>query len=188
MTSRAIGIYPGHLIGASFGVVFVIVNGGLLGQPAQLLAGVLACIAAAMVLIGFVATIRRGQQPPERDMPRSRTAFLVIVGIEAVLLFGGLALLNQWQPAANVGWIALIVGLHFLAFALWWIPGQRELVVIGAVMSALGVIGLVIAFTSHDEALVQLIAGVGSGLVFLATSCATAMRVLLDRGPETQPE
>ena len=31
--------------------------------------------------------------------------------VAAVALFGGLALLNYWQPSAVVGWIALVVGL-----------------------------------------------------------------------------
>ncbi len=159
-------------------MVFIFINGGLLGQPAHLIANVLAVIAGVVILIGFVATIRRGQRPPQHDLPRSHVAFWVIVAIEAVLLFGGLMLLNQFQPAANVGWIALIVGLHFLAFTLWWIPGQRELLVIGAVMAPLGVIGLVIAFTLHDVALVQFVSGFGSGLVLLGASLGTAVRVI----------
>jgi hypothetical protein len=178
MTSRANGIYVGHLIGASFGVVFVVRNGGLLGGPAHLIASVLAVIAATVVLIAFIATTRRGQRPPAHDLPRSHVAFWVIVAIEVVLLFGGLAVLNAIEPAANVGWIALIVGLHFLAFTLWWIPGQRELVVIGAIMIPLGVAGLVIAFTLHDVVLVEFISGFWSGVVLLATSAATAARVL----------
>ncbi|MFF2277848.1 hypothetical protein [Agromyces sp. NPDC058126] len=181
-TAGASGVYPGHLIGASFGAVFVSVNSGLLGQPLQLIATVLAVLAATVVLAGFVATVRRGQRPPERDRARSHLAFWVIVAIEAVLLFGGLAVLNRVEPAANVAWIALVVGLHFLAFARWWVRGQRELIVIGAVMTALGVVGMVLAVTTHDAPLVQLIAGVGSGLVLLGTSTATALRVLAGRG------
>lgn len=179
MTSRASGIYVGHLIGASFGVVFIVRNGGLLGGPAQLIASVLAAIAVTVVLIAFIATIRRGERPPARDLPRSHVAFWVIVALEVVLLFGGLALLNVIEPAANVGWIALIVGLHFLAFTLWWIPGQRELVVIGAIMVALGVAGLAIAFSTHDVALVEFVSGFWSGVVLVATAAATAVRVLV---------
>ncbi|MFF2273481.1 hypothetical protein ACFVTX_14475 [Agromyces sp. NPDC058136] len=181
-TSRASGIYPGHVIGASFGVVFVIANTALLGQPAQLVIGALGVVAAVVVVAGFIATIRRGGRPPAQDLARSHVAFWVIVAIEAALLFGGLAVLNRIEPAANVGWIALIVGLHFLAFALWWVRGQRELLVVGAVMASLGAIGLVIAFTTHDAALVQLVAGFGSGLVLLGTSTATAVRVLTGGG------
>ncbi|MGH3705749.1 MAG: hypothetical protein ACRDT9_14035 [Agromyces sp.] len=178
MTSQASGIYVGHLIGASFGAVFVIRNGGLLGQPGQLVASVLAVLAAVVILIGFIATIRRGQRPPAQDLPRSRAAFWVIVVIEAALLFGGLAFLNRVEPAANVGWIALVAGVHFLAFTLWWIPGQRELLVIGAVMVPLGIIGLVIAVTTHDAVLVEFVSGFGSGVVLLGASLATALRVI----------
>ncbi|MFB6612322.1 hypothetical protein ACFCVO_18515 [Agromyces sp. NPDC056379] len=179
MTSQASGIYVGHLIGASFGAVFVIRNSGLLGQPGQLIASVLAVLAAVVILVGFISTIRRGQRPPAQDLPRSRAAFWVIVVIEAVLLFGGLALLNRVEPAANVGWIALVVGVHFLAFTLWWIPGQRELLVIGAVMVPLGIVGLVIAVTTHDAVLVEFVSGFGSGIVLLGASLATAVRVIV---------
>jgi hypothetical protein len=94
----------------------------------------------------------------------------VIVAIEVVALFGGLAVVNKVEPSATTPWIALVVGLHFVAFSIWWLRGQREMLAIGLLMVALAVVGGILAFTQDDRPLVALISGFGSGLVLLGSA------------------
>ncbi|MFC0628841.1 hypothetical protein [Kribbella deserti] len=162
---KLIPAQPGHLVGAAFGFVFVLLNSTGLGSPGRTIAIVLAALLAAVVLFAF---IRGGK--PARPENQSTQGYFVIVAIEVVFLFGGLRVINDVEPAAAAAWIALVVGMHFVAFSVWWLRGNREMFVIGVLMTVLAVIGLVIAFTQHDESLVDLIAGFGSGVVLLGSA------------------
>src|SRR5690606_14266526 len=82
-------------------------------------------------------------------------------------LFGGLAVIRSVQPAAALGWIALIVGLHFIPMAWLWPTGRAELLAIGITMAVLGVIGLGLAFVDGDGPLVALVFGGGAGGILL---------------------
>ncbi len=173
------GTQPGHVIGASFGLVFVILNTTRLGSPGRPIAIALAAIAMAIVIASFVRTLRQGK--PERPQNQSARGYVAIVAIEVVALFGGLALINRLQPSAATAWIALVVGLHFVAFSIWWLRGQREMLVIGLLMVALAVIGGVVALTQDDRPLVALISGFGSGVVLLGSSVRSVFRTPADQ-------
>lgn len=105
----------------------------------------------------------------------------MVVALEALALFGGLAVLRPIEPAAALGWIALVVGVHFLPLAGLWPEGRTQLLWIASLMSALGVLGLVLAFTVHDAVLVAVVSGVGSGLVLLGWSLGQSLRTLIGR-------
>ena len=156
------------MVGASFGLVFVILNTERLGSAGRLIAIAVAVLAMALVLASFVRTLRQGK--PERPENQSARGYLVIVAVEVVALFGGLAVVNKVEPSATTPWIALVVGLHFVAFSIWWLRGQREMLAIGLLMVALAVDGGILAFTQDDRPLVALISGFGSGLVLLGSA------------------
>jgi len=177
------GTQPGHVVGASFGLVFVILNTGRLGTPGRPIAIALAVVAMAVVLASFVRTLRQGK--PERPENQSARGYVVIVGIEVVALFGGLAVVNQVEPAAVTSWIALVVGLHFVAFSIWWLRGQREMLVIGLLMVALALAGGAVALIQNDRPLVALISGFGSGVVLLGSSVLSAFRTPADQPAAT---
>ncbi|MEW9531940.1 hypothetical protein [Microbispora sp. NPDC049125] len=90
----------------------------------------------------------------------------LIVAAEAVLLFGGIALLRSWDAPeqANVAWIAVVVGVHFIVLAPIW--KQTSILVPGVILTLLGVAGLVMANTSA-VAWVPIVSGVLSGLTLL---------------------
>jgi hypothetical protein len=166
----------GHLIGGSFGLVFILVNGGLLPAAVQWAVGIAAVAAFGFVLVAFVVRVGRGAA--ERPEGGFTGRYWLIVGAEAVLLFGGLALVRAVEPAAALGWIALIVGLHFIPMAWLWAAGRSEFLTIGIVMAALGVVGLALAFVTGNAPLVALIAGVGSGAVLLGSAVLAAVLAL----------
>ncbi|MFC9086045.1 hypothetical protein [Nocardiopsis dassonvillei] len=65
---------------------------------------------------------------------------------------------------ANVAWIALAVGLHFLPLARHW--RTRSLLAVAVYMSVLGSAGLAMALTGHPD-WVPLVSGVVTGLGML---------------------
>ncbi|MFI6909846.1 hypothetical protein ACIBKY_51885 [Nonomuraea sp. NPDC050394] len=162
----------GLLVGAVFGAVFVVVNaqeplGGAVAAVLRVLAGL---AAASVVAMWFVAV--RRERPVRERGPRPNMfgkGYLVVVAAEAVLLFGGLRVLAAWGvPAqANVAWVAFVVGVHFVALAPIW--KDWAIAVPGAVLTVLGVAGLVMAATA-GLAWVPFVSGVLSGAVLLAGS------------------
>lgn len=172
----------GHVIGGAFGLAFIIANSGPLPGVLRLSLVVAAGAALALTLFSFARGISNGSVTrPEGSDERFDRRYGVIVVIEAVALFGGMALLNQVRPSAIVGWIALVVGLHFFGLARLWKSGSTEITYVAFAMTALGAAGLVIAFTSDSLDTVGLVAGVGSGVVLLASSLTGAVRTLFPR-------
>ncbi|MBD3144572.1 hypothetical protein IEQ31_15435 [Microbispora camponoti] len=177
----------GLLIGGVFGVVFVFVN----SQPplGHALALVLR-IAAAVALAGVVATWflsagrarSTGAEPGIGEGGKAGkmfgVGFAVVVVIEAVALFGGIAVLRALDrpEESNVAWIAVVVGVHFVALGPIW--KDRTIMVPGAVLTVLGVAGLVMTATSA-VAWVPLVSGVLSGVTLLAGCLAAAGRGLV---------
>ena len=94
--------------------------------------------------------------------------------VAAVALFGGLALLNYWQPSAVVGWIALVVGLHFFGLARLWKSGSAEINLLALGLTILRVVGIV-----------ALVSGVGSGVGLLASSLKGAISLFIRRQPHS---
>jgi hypothetical protein len=169
--------YVGHVIGASFGLVFVVVNSSSMGSALRGVVCALAGAAFAAVLAAFARTVGAERRSETRGGPFGfDRRYWLIVAVEAVALFGGLAVLTRIEPAAAIGWIALVVGVHFIPLSRLWPEGRRQILAIGVAMTALGIVGLVLAFATHEQSLVALVSGVGSGAVLLGTSLTSALR------------
>lgn len=165
----------GHVVGAVFGLVFVIANTGSLDELVRTVATVAACLAFAFVVIAFIAAIRSGVRASTEHGERLERRYLLIVAVETVVLFGGLAILRPIEPAVTLGWIALVVGLHFIPFVSLWPRGRAQFYVLAATLTMLGVLGLVFAFTTHDAQLVALVSGGGSGVALLTLGVVSAI-------------
>ncbi|MFI6298591.1 hypothetical protein ACIBEJ_43850 [Nonomuraea sp. NPDC050790] len=172
----------GLLVGAVFGAVFVVVNAQEpLGGAVAAVLRVLACLAAAGVgAMWFMAVKRARTTNTARTAPRGGMfgkGYLVVVAAEVVLLFGGLRVLTAWEVPvqANVAWVAFVVGVHFVALAPVW--KDWTIAVPGAVLTGLGVAGLVMAGTA-GLAWVPFVSGVLSGVVLLAGSLTSGWREL----------
>lgn len=169
----------GHVIGGSFGMAFIIANS--MPMPTFLRAVIVAAAVTIMTLtlVAFGRSAADGSLArQDRGTERFNRQYWVIVAIEVVFLFGGMALLNQWRPSAIVGWIAFVVGLHFFWLARLWSSGSREISLVAAGLTVLGVAGLTVAFTTDSRDAVALISGVGSGVVLLAGSLTAAVSSL----------
>lgn len=174
---RAAPTYVGHVIGASFGVVFVVLTSSHLGPALRSVACALAGAAFAVVLAAFVRTVtaerRSESRAPVVGFDRRHR---LVVAVAAVALLGGLAVLGRVEPAAVPGWVALVVGVHLVPLTRLGVPGRRQILSIGVAMAALGLVGVVLAFGTHDESLVAVASGVGSGAVLLGSTLMSALR------------
>ncbi|MEE2039205.1 hypothetical protein Q8791_18480 [Nocardiopsis sp. CT-R113] len=162
--------FAGFLVGAGFGLAFVLANSGPpLPSAVALVLRVLA-VAALVAIVALVVSIgRRPVGEPGPDAPRMRfdAFFAVVLVVEVVALVGGIQVLRMLDAPmqANVAWIALVVGLHFLPLARHW--RTRSFAYAAATISALGLAGLVMAFTGYPE-WVPFVSGVVNGAGMLA--------------------
>ena len=176
MISSFPGTYVGHLIIASFGLVFVGVNSGSLNDGLRVTTIALAAVAFLIIAAAFVHTLRNWNDvAPGIAATRFNKTFGVVVAIEVVALFGGARFINSVEPSAILGWVALVVGLHLVALAIWWMPGQLGFLYSGVALTLLGIAGLVIGFLTQETDTVALLSGVGSGIVFLVTGLLAAL-------------
>lgn len=156
----------GSVVAATFGLVFVVVNGGPLPRRLSLGLGV----GAAVALLGVLFAVRRRPDcgpTTERPSAGLSRGFWLVVAVEALAIVEGLALLRGPLHAAHaaVAWVSLVVGAHFFALAVLW----KDVVFhwLGAGVSASGGLGLVLAAAGSGAAPVDLVAGVLPGAILL---------------------
>lgn len=167
----------GHLVGAFFGALFVVLNAGLLGTVGHVVAAVVAIAAVAVVILAYLRVRRSTGSTGMFEMTRS---YRVVVGVEVVALVVGIAVLGRFAPQLNVPWIVLVVGLHFLAFARWWPDGAGVFAVLGAAMVVLALAGGVVGVLGGPDSapVAQFVSGFLTGVGMLLGLAVPAVRRL----------
>jgi hypothetical protein len=151
-----------RLIGAVFGLLFILVNAGTAGSPWSWIirgAGVVAAAAVGWTL---------ARRPEVVLAPRSSAirVYWWCVLAEVVALFAGTRLLDAGGHGEyGVAWVAFIVGLHFLPFSWAW--RHPEFIELGFALMTLATIGAVLGLVGAGDASIALVAGVGSGTALL---------------------
>jgi len=193
MANPTRGVVTGGLIATVFGVVFVIADSGhvpgsvaLVVRIAVLTAGACLVVVAlrqfrpmphAGTLGGDGVLLDRATADSAARAPCFSRGYWLIVLLEVSALFGGLRLLSAvwgWERF-GVAWVATVVGVHF--FGLGWLWRLARFHVLGAVIACLGIAGLVGAASGASVAAVEVISGIASGVVLLAS---TAWALLSD--------
>jgi len=188
VSHRSEGFVAGSVVALTFGTVFVLVNSGGLAAPWPLVIRVTGLIVAALLIAGIVLAVRRGSAPAPAPAPASgfvSRRYWLIVALEAVALFGGLAIINGvlHHTAISIAWVALVVGVHFFGLArIWRMPLYHWL---GAAMTVLGLAGFLIDALGGSAAMVGLMAGVGSGMALYAAVGVALGNALLSPAPAT---
>lgn len=164
----------GALIGAVFGLVFVVVNSDELGQPAATVLR-LAGLAASVGVVVAVFRAPRVSVRPEQQFFGLR--YWLLVAGEVVAIAAGLAVLNGPLDAsyAGVAWVALVVGVHFLPMGRMFGVGLFR--PLGLALAACGAVGLVLAASGAGEPAVAAVGGVLPGALLLGFSWWAAVRV-----------
>jgi Na+-transporting methylmalonyl-CoA/oxaloacetate decarboxylase gamma subunit len=176
----------GAFIGAVFGAAFVVVNAHApLPEPFGVILSILAILAVCAIAAMSVVIRRRDQRetPPEPASGASMfgRGYRWVVLAEVVALVGGIAVLRLLRAPeeANVAWIALVVGVHFIALAPVW--KRVSIGVVGGILAVAGVAGLVMTATPA-VAWVPIVSGVASGVTLLASSTWAVARVASSAG------
>ncbi len=170
------------LIGGGFGLDFVLPNAGAPLAPAAadaLRIASLVLFAALLVLIGVNwVRARRVAAPGDGRRNLFGARYWLIVVAEVVLIAGGRAAVAALHgpQQLDVAWTALVVGLHFVAFAALgvWGGSIRSL---GLTIAALGASGIALALTPQVS-WVPLASGVSSGFALLIGSLHWNLRSL----------
>lgn len=167
----AAGAEIGALIGAGFGLLFLIINSSqfsTLGRTLVIALGVLAFAGIAVFAARGLVRSRDAAPASKNDRrgPPFGRAYWIIVLIEAVLLFAGARLLSSLgHPELGVAWVAVVVGTHF--YALGRVFGLDRFHVLATVVTLCGIGGF-IAFFAAAPAFIPVISGVISGFALLA--------------------
>lgn len=170
----------GAVIGGAFGLVFAVANARTpLGATVATLFRILAVGAFITLVLARRHALRhrRGGRSAPATRLFGRRYWLIVAGEVGLLIAGYVALSASGAPdQAGVAWIALIVGLHFVAFR---VAGVWEG---GTVLSAsplviLGAAGLAMV-AAGAATWVPLVSGVLSGFTLLTGSLTVALREL----------
>jgi hypothetical protein len=175
----------GNLIGSSFGLAFILANLGALPETLAWIIRILAIVAAVGLFVrllrGYPAA---GPVEPGREMAPQTAMFgsgyWVIVAGEVIVGLLGLVMFNtvlDW-PVANVPWIVLVVGIHFVLLARVW--HEQSIQALGLALSVLGVVGFVLAALNVSVSGVRLVTGVGAGVVLLGAAWWAALQSTTD--------
>ncbi|HEX2903781.1 MAG TPA: hypothetical protein VHO01_10045 [Jatrophihabitans sp.] len=160
------------LIGAVFGLVYILVNAGKLPDtPAIILR-----IAAILVFVAVYLAIRH--LPADDDEPsasRFDRRYWTVVATELIAGLVGVAVVAGplHHEEASVAWISLVVGVHFVELARIW--AHPRLTVLGGAIAACGVLGLVLAFAHGTDEAVAVTGGILPGTVLLLASWLAAL-------------
>lgn len=163
------GNQVGMIIGGTFGLVFVLVNGAALGTPAGT---VVQGLGVAVFVALLVALIRqRGGEAGGRPPQFSRAYWLVVLA-EFVAIFAGAQVLGA-LGLPGLPWVTFVVGVHFLPLARMW--RTPPLAWVGGLLAVCGVAGLVVAIAGGSGVAVAFVAGVVPGFVLLAGALSGAV-------------
>ncbi|GAA4787276.1 hypothetical protein GCM10023200_21820 [Actinomycetospora chlora] len=167
----------GDLVGAFFGTLFVVLNAGLLGPVGHVVAALVALACGVTVVVAY-RRARRGTG--DAGMFPLTRSYRLIVTVEVVALFGGAILLGRLAPQFSVPWVVLVVGVHFLALARWWLVGARPFLVLGAVLTVVALARAAVAAVGGPASAptAAFVAGVGAGVVMLGGTTPRAIRSL----------
>lgn len=156
-----------RVIGAFFGLAFVLINASAAPTPWSWVLRVLGIAA----FVGAVLRLRRLGEITVRPRPSAIRIYWASVILEAAALVLGTRLLaDGGHGAYGVAWVAFVVGVHFLPFA--WAFRQPAFRPLGLALIVLAVVGAVTGLLGAGKMGVALVAGVGAGLALLTFAAA----------------
>jgi hypothetical protein len=156
----------GSIVGAVFGLVYVLVNAGPLPRAVGVPLQGLGLAAFAVVLLAVARADDHGGRPPNAG---SQGAYWLVVAAVIAALAAGLAALNGPldAPQAGVAWVSFVVGVHFVALgAVFREPFFHRL---GGAIGVCGLVGLAFAAAAAGAETIAVVSGIVPGALLLAS-------------------
>lgn len=171
----------GGLVVLVFGLIFVEADLSGLSSGVQTTVRIVALI-VALALFSVINRARRAAGATRGEFGRQ---YWTIVAVEVVALLAGIVVINSVFGAheLTVPWIAVVVGVHFFAFIRLW--GSRVYLVLGVVVTLLGVAGFVVYALGGSLLTIRLVSGICSGIVLYLAAANSLLRM---RGAGAQPQ
>jgi hypothetical protein len=163
------------VLGAVFGLIYVVANARMLPSPYEPLLHVLGVIA----FVAVVVALRRASPKQAESIGTGRNfgrGYWLVVVAEVVAGVAGVVLLNGPidLPHGVLPWVSFVVGAHFFGLAKVW--GESSLGWLGAGIAVLGAFGLGLASAGASDATIAFVAGVCPGGLLLTGSLWGAAR------------
>jgi hypothetical protein len=174
------GVLTASIITAAFGTAWAL--WGASGLPAAAQGPVTATgIVAGVIIISRAVRLRRTAPAPAASMFRSRQYRLVVAAEVAAIAAGlaGLAVAGASEYIA--AWVAIVVGVHFLAFGRFISAFYYPL---GALVTAGGTAGIAVGAAGGSAGAVEATAGLTAAASLLSGS---AVRVFHVPGRAAEP-
>ena len=167
------GMLTACIIMAAFGTAWAL--WGAAGLPAAAQGAVVAAgIVAGVITIGRAVRLRRTAPEPAASMFRSRQ-YRLVVAAEAGAIAAGLAGLTVAGASEYIAaWVAIVVGMHFLAFgrfiSAFYYP-------VGAIVTVGGIAGIAVGVAGASAGAIEATAGLTAAACLLSASAARVFRV-----------
>jgi hypothetical protein len=145
-------------------------------------------VAAGVAVTGLIVLLALARGAHTSADPGARSGFglgywLVVAG-EAAAIPAGAAVLNgpAGLPHAVVGWVSVVVGVHFVVLAAIW--RFQLLRLLGVAITLSGVAGMTAAAIGAPSAVIDMVGGVLPGVLLLAAGYAGATGAVGPVGPD----
>ena len=162
----------GCIVAAAFGMAWAL--WGASGLPAAAQGAVRAAgVVAGVIIIGRAVRLRRAAPEPAASVFRS-PQYRVVVAAEAGAIAAGLAGLAVAGASEYIAaWVAIVVGVHFLAFGRFI---SAFYYLLGAIVTAGGIAGIVVGAAGGSAGAVAATAGLTAAASLLSVSAARVFR------------
>jgi hypothetical protein len=167
------GVLTGAIIAAAFGIAWAL--WGASGLPAAAQGAVRAVgIVAGVIIIGRAVRLRRTAPAPATSIFQSRQ-YRLVVAAEAATIAAGLAGLAVAGSSEYIAaWVAIVVGLHFLAFGRFISAFYYPL---GAIVTAGGFAAIAVGAAGGSAGAVEATAGLTAAASLLTASAVRVFHV-----------
>jgi hypothetical protein len=163
------------IIEGGFGIGWIEWGAASLSATAWTAVRVLGAI-IGLVIIARAIRLRRGNPgPAEPSMFAARGYRLVVAAEVVALVAGSIALIATNRTEYQIGWVAFVVGVHFVAFGKQF---AARYYVLGGALIVAAIAGLVVGLAGGGVAVTAAVTGFAAG----ACMFVAAVQLLLRQG------
>lgn len=166
------------IIEGGFGIGWIEWGAADLSAKAWIAVRVVGAVVGIAIIARAIRLRRADPGPAEPSMFASRGYRLVVAAEVVALVAGSIALIATGRAEFQIGWVALVVGVHFVGFGKLFAARYH---VLGGALIVAAIAGLVVGLAGGGIVLTQAVTGFIAGVsMFLAA----VQLLLLPRQPQ----